>query len=144
MNRSTPPVLGTLETALYADDLDAAEEFWTKVMGFEKIVAVSGRHVFFRVATIPQPQVLLIFRADATQIPPDPDAKLPVPPHGALGPGHFCLAVEADNLDRWRVHLVTHHIEIEADFQWPGGARSIYFRDPAGNSIELAEPGLWA
>ncbi|HUH50108.1 MAG TPA: glyoxalase/bleomycin resistance/extradiol dioxygenase family protein, partial [Mycoplana sp.] len=23
------------------------------------------------------------------------------------------------------------------------GARSIYFRDPAGNSLECAEPGLW-
>ena len=30
-----------------------------------------------------------------------------------------------------------------ADFQWPNGARSIYFRDPAGNSIEIAEPRLW-
>ena len=27
---------------------------------------------------------------------------------------------------------------------WPNGARSIYFRDPAGNSLECAEPGLWS
>ena len=32
----------------------------------------------------------------------------------------------------------------EADFRWPTGARSIYFRDPAGNSLECAEPGLWS
>ena len=39
-------------------------------------------------------------------------------------------------------------VAIEADFRWPGGdgvpgARSIYVRDPAGNSVEFAEPRLW-
>jgi catechol 2,3-dioxygenase-like lactoylglutathione lyase family enzyme len=34
-------------------------------------------------------------------------------------------------------------IEIEADFRWPNGARSLYFRDPAGNSVELADPAIW-
>ena len=28
--------------------------------------------------------------------------------------------------------------------RWPNGARSIYVRDPAGNSLEFAEPALWA
>ena len=32
---------------------------------------------------------------------------------------------------------------IEADFRWPNGARSLYFRDPAGNSVEIVDPGLW-
>jgi hypothetical protein len=26
---------------------------------------------------------------------------------------------------------------------WPNGALSIYFRDPAGNSIELVTPNIW-
>ncbi|MCB1424836.1 MAG: glyoxalase/bleomycin resistance/extradiol dioxygenase family protein, partial [Notoacmeibacter sp.] len=43
----------------------------------------------------------------------------------------------------WRAHLQDHGIGIEADFRWPNGARSIYFRDPAGNSIEFAEPSIW-
>ena len=34
-------------------------------------------------------------------------------------------------------------IAIEADFEWPGGGRSIYFRDPAGNCLEFAEPRIW-
>ncbi|MDP0925738.1 VOC family protein [Paracoccus onubensis] len=144
MTASPPPVFGTLETALYADDLHAAEDFWSGVMGFEKIVAEAGRHVFFRIAESPAPQVLLIFRPVASEKPTDPGARLPVPPHGARGPGHFCLAVAPDALDRWRSHLVAHGIEIEADFLWPDGARSIYFRDPGGNSIELADPHLWA
>ena len=49
-----------------------------------------------------------------------------------------------DDLDRWRAHLEGEGIAIEADFNWPNGARSIYIRDPAGNSVEFAEPALWA
>ena len=54
----TPPLLGTLETALYADDLDAARMFWTQIMGLEEIVSVPGRHVFFRTSDQPRPQVI--------------------------------------------------------------------------------------
>lgn len=141
---SAPPVLGTLETALYADDLDAAEAFWTGVMGLSVITKVAGRHLFLRTASAPRPQVLLIFNPAATEQPPAPGARLPVPPHGARGPGHACLAVAPDRLDGWRAHLEAHGIAIEADFEWPNGGRSIYVRDPAGNSIELADPVIWA
>lgn len=139
-----PPLLGTLETALYAADLDEACEFWTRVIGLELIARVPGRHVFFRTATTPRPQVLLVFDPAATAIPPAPDALLPVPPHGASGPGHACLAAAPESLDRWRAHLQASGIAIEADFHWPQGGRSLYFRDPAGNSIELADPAIWA
>lgn len=141
---TAPPLLGTLETALYADDLDAAHAFWSGIMGLEMIVRVPGRHVFFRTASEPRPQVLLIFDPAATARPPAPGAALPVPPHGAHGPGHACLAVAPEALDGWREHLESRGIAIEADFLWPNGRRSIYFRDPAGNSIELADPGIWA
>lgn len=137
----TPPLLGTLESALYAEDLDAATAFWRDVMGLEPFQTVPGRHVFFRVAP---GQVLLVFNPEATAQPPKPDARLPVPPHGARGPGHFCLAVAPDRLDAWRDHLEAKDITIEADFRWPNGARSIYLRDPAGNSIELADPAIWS
>ncbi|MFV0300368.1 MAG: VOC family protein [Paracoccus sp. (in: a-proteobacteria)] len=144
-DRSTPPpLLGTLESALYVDDLDAAVDFWRRVIGLDCFQRVSGRHAFFRVADSPHPQVLLVFRAEATERPPAPDARLPVPPHGARGPGHFCLAAAPGTLDGWRAHLEAHAIAIEADFHWPNGARSIYFRDPAGNSIEIADPAIWA
>lgn len=140
----TPPLLGTLETALYASDLEAAEAFYVEVMGLEVITRQPGRHVFFRTASTPHPQVLLVFNAAETIHPPKPDAKLPVPPHGTKGAGHACLAVPPAALDEWRAHLEANGVEIEADFRWPNGARSIYFRDPAGNSIELADPAIWA
>lgn len=139
----TPPILGTLESALYAADLDAAEAFWSGIMGLDAFQKRAGRHVFFRVPGGTPPQVLLVFNPAATAAPPAPDAVLPVPAHGATGPGHFCLAVAGEALDRWRAHLQAEGVRIEADFRWPNGARSVYVRDPAGNSIELAEPRIW-
>jgi catechol 2,3-dioxygenase-like lactoylglutathione lyase family enzyme len=128
-----------LESALYVDDLTAAEEFYGRVLGLEVITRAEGRHVFFRCGS----GVLLLFNADATAIPPAPDAKLPVPPHGARGPGHLCFAANAEEIDRWKAHLEARGIAIEADFEWPNGGRSIYFRDPSGNSLEFAEPRIW-
>lgn len=134
-----PGLLGTLESALYADDLDAAEAFYAGTLGLPVIARQPGRHVFFRVGA----SVLLVFDPAATGRPPRPDAPLPVPPHGARGPGHYCFSVARTALDDWRGHLERAGMAIEADFHWPNGARSIYVRDPAGNSVEFAEPGLW-
>jgi catechol 2,3-dioxygenase-like lactoylglutathione lyase family enzyme len=67
-----------------------------------------------------------------------------VPPHGAKGNGHICFRAEADELDQWRQRLEAKGVAIEADFIWPAsGGRSIYFRDPAGNCLEFAEPRIW-
>jgi len=128
-----------LESALYVSDLDAAEAFYGKVMGLERIAKVEGRHVFFRCGK----GVLLLFNAEATKIPPAADSRLPVPPHGAAGDGHLCFAATADEIERWKQRLEAENIKIEADFEWPKGGRSIYFRDPSGNSLEMAEPRIW-
>ena len=128
-----------LESALYVDDLDAAETFYREALGLAVIAKVAGRHVFFRCGA----GVLLLFNAEATRNPPPPDAKLPVPPHGMTGQGHLCFAADAGEIEAWKAALEGKGIAIEADFEWPNGGRSIYFRDPAGNSIEFAEPRIW-
>lgn len=128
-----------LESALYVTDLDAAARFYAEVLGLEPITSAQGRHVFFRCGS----GVLLLFNAAATREPPAPDARLPVPPHGATGPGHLCFAATADEIEAWKARLSDRGIAIEADFEWPNGGRSIYFRDPSGNSIEFAEPRIW-
>ncbi|WP_209316603.1 VOC family protein [Pseudoroseicyclus tamaricis] len=130
---------GILEAALYVDDLEAAAAFYGGTLGLEEITRVEGRHVFFRCGA----SVLLCFIAAATEQPPAPDARLPVPPHGARGPGHVCFSAEAAELDRLAEALPAAGVAIEADFHWPHGPRSIYVRDPAGNSVEFAEPALW-
>jgi catechol 2,3-dioxygenase-like lactoylglutathione lyase family enzyme len=128
-----------LESALYVTDLAAAEAFYGEVIGLERIAKVDDRHVFFRCGQ----GVLLLFNAEATKNAPPPDAKLPVPPHGTAGEGHLCFAATAQEIDAWRKRLEENGVAIEADFGWPNGGRSIYFRDPSGNSIELAEPRIW-
>jgi catechol 2,3-dioxygenase-like lactoylglutathione lyase family enzyme len=127
------PIEAIVETALYADDLDRAEAFYRDALGLEVIGREAGRHVFFRVGG----SVLLVFRPEATL---KGDA---LPPHGARGPTHFALGVKADDLDTWRARLEGLPIAIEKEVRWPRGGRSIYFRDPAGNSVELVTPGLW-
>jgi catechol 2,3-dioxygenase-like lactoylglutathione lyase family enzyme len=138
MNGERKAPAAILESALYADDLDKAEAFYGGILGLEKIVAVEGRHVFFRCGS----GVLLIFNPDATTEPPSNPA-MPVPPHGTKGDGHLCFAATAEEIDGWVPHLEANGIAIEADFLWPNGGRSIYFRDPAGNSLEFAEPKIW-
>lgn len=130
---------GVLETALYAADLDAADRFYGDVLGLERIARVDGRHLFFRCGQ----GVLLIFNPTETLKPAEGSA-LPVPVHGATGPGHACFRVSRDNLTSLRERLAADGVMIESDIIWPTGARSFYFRDPAGNSLECAEPGLWS
>jgi catechol 2,3-dioxygenase-like lactoylglutathione lyase family enzyme len=127
-----------LETVLYAADLDAAERFYGGLLGLERVARVNGRHVFFRCGE----QVLLIFNAAATLKPPPPHA-MPVPPHGATGPGHLCFSASRAEIREWKAKLEGAGVAIEAEFDWPQGGRSIYFRDPAGNSLEFAEPRIW-
>ncbi len=129
---------GILETSLYAEDLDAAEAFYGGILGLQKILRAGDRHVFFRCGA----SILLIFNPAETLKPPATDA-LPVPPHGALGPGHVCFRLSGEAIDLIAEKLNKTAIIIESDFRWPNGARSLYFRDPAGNSIECAEPKLW-
>jgi catechol 2,3-dioxygenase-like lactoylglutathione lyase family enzyme len=133
------PPTGILETVMYAVDLDATEAFYADVLGMVPFSKLPGRQLFYRCGD----QVLLIFNPEATVVPPPANAKLPVPPHGATGEGHVCFRAGREEIDDWKSRLELAGIAIEADFVWPSGGRSIYFRDPAGNCLEFAEPKIW-
>lgn len=121
------------ETCLYATDLAAAERFYRDVLGLELASRMNDRGLTFRCGD----GVLLIFDPSRTREPHQL-----VPSHGADGPGHVAFAVRAEELDAWREHLEARGVAIEREVDWSEG-RSIYFRDPAGNSVELAPPTLW-
>lgn len=125
-----PTILRIAEAVLYVDDLQEATRFYSDVL--EMPISASF--------------------ADATFLQSGPDSTLilfdreklgtrnsPIPTHGADGPGHVALAVPAEELDNWRQRLEEMGIEIEHEQQWPQGTRSVYFRDPAGNSVEFIE-----
>ncbi len=121
------------ETSLYADDLGAGEAFYRDVLGLE-VVSRSERLISFRCGD----GVLLLFDPKVTK-----SSGSDVPSHGALGPGHIAFALRRGDLQRWREHLAERGVAIETEVDWPDGGRSIYFRDPAGNSVELAPGTLW-
>ena len=133
------PIVRVLETSLYAEDLPAADHFYGSVLGLERIAFVAGRHVFFRCGA----GVVLIFNPRNTANEPTTVNGAPVPLHGAHGVGHLALAVADADLPDWRSHLEANGVEIESEVTWPRGGRSLYARDPAGNSVELASPTIW-
>jgi catechol 2,3-dioxygenase-like lactoylglutathione lyase family enzyme len=132
-------VEGVLETCLYASDLEAAEAFYAGTLGLDVYSRDLGRHVFFRCGA----GMFLVFNADRTSEPAREGHGPAVPPHGSHGPGHVAFRVPAITLEAWRTRFVERGIAVEADVEWPGGARSLYVRDPAGNSVELATAALW-
>ena len=127
------PIDRVLETILYVDDLEAARAFYQVVLGLELYSQKHGVFVFFKCGR----GMLLLF---------DPDAAAKnesIPAHGAEGVGHVCFAVAEAELGAWQRRLKEHDVDIEQDVVWPSGAKSFYFRDPAGNSLELATPKVW-
>lgn len=128
-----------LEAILYCDDLDAAERFYVDVLGLEKIGAREGRHVFFRCGST----VVLLFDPEHTSSVATEVGGATIPLHGARGPGHLAFRATLDRIDAWRERLERAGVEIESEVTWSRGGRSIYFRDPAGNSLEIASPELW-
>lgn len=128
---------GILETALYVTDVDVAARFYADLLGLDVILRAGDESVFFRCGA----GVLILF--NAAKLAERPKGGLPIPAHGAKGPGHVCFRATRDEISGWKAHLQANGVAIESEFDWPNGARSLYFRDPSGNSIEFAEPALW-
>ena len=126
-----------LETILYADDIAAMRRFYEEVIGLTCIMEAEGRQAFFRCGS----QMLLIFNPAVTSA--QTAGKGVPPPHGARGTGHVCFSASTEEIEQWQKRLTAHNIKIEAEMDWKGRGRSFYFRDPAGNSIEFAQPRIW-
>ena len=131
----TPRLAGVLETTLYHDSRDrgAVERFYGGLLGLPA-VAGWGDGVAFRLGT----GVLLLFDRDRLAERTDPIAD-----HGTSGPGHACLRAAPGEYERWREHLESAGVEIVHDSDWGSGARSFYFKDPAGNLLEIADRDIW-
>ena len=127
------PLHRVLETILYVDDLEAAERFYGGPLGLALDSRKEGLFAFFRIGDA----MLLLFEPGASR------RSRGVPAHGAEGPGHACFAVAEGELDAWKARLEAAGIAVEHEQEWPRGGRSFYFRDPAGNSLEIATPRIW-
>ena len=127
--------LGQLsEAALYTSDLAAAEQFYHEVLGLEIVSRFEERGMALRCGAT----VLLLFDPARTRIA---DAGVPI--HGATGEGHIAFVIDESEIEAWRRRLREFGVTIESEVSWPEGGRSLYFRDPAGNVVELAPRSLW-
>lgn len=134
-----PEITHLLETALYFDDLDAGVAFYREVIGL-RVLDESPRLVAMDAGLS---TVLLLFQRGATTA----GANTPggrIPPHDGSGPVHIAFAIPQGSIAAWEQHLNDSHVTIESRVNWPRGGQSLYLRDPAGHSIEIATPGLWA
>jgi catechol 2,3-dioxygenase-like lactoylglutathione lyase family enzyme len=134
-----PILTGVIETALYVDDLQRASKFYEKILGLRRIGGDEERLHAYSVA---DRGVLLLFKHGATAHPIQTPNGL-IPPHDGNGQNHFALGIPTAELAAWEKQLAGHAIEIESRVHWPLGGTSIYFRDPDGNLVELATPGMW-
>jgi len=121
------------ETVLYAEDLAGAERFYREALGLE-VIERSKLLVAFRCGG----GVLLIFDPRQSGAP-----GRDIPSHATSGVGHVAFTAKAEDLEAWRKKLRQAGIAIESEVEWPQGGSSIYFRDPAGNVVELAPPTIW-
>jgi catechol 2,3-dioxygenase-like lactoylglutathione lyase family enzyme len=109
------------------------DRFYREVLGMRPIGFAPGRFLFFRAGS----SVFLLFNPRASAGQPSP------PPHGTEGPGHTCFVVAEDRYEAWKAHLERAGVTVEEEVRWPGEGRSFYFRDPAGNALEIADRDIW-
>jgi catechol 2,3-dioxygenase-like lactoylglutathione lyase family enzyme len=123
------------ETVLYASDVTGAAAFYRDALGLRAIAAPDEHSAAFR---LDGDGVLLIFDPERSSAP-----GRYVPSHGAHGQGHVAFSVIPGELEPAIAQLADNGVEIEREITWPRGGRSVYVRDPAGNSVELIEGEVW-
>ncbi|SDD46116.1 VOC family protein [Ruegeria marina] len=127
-----------LETVLYVDDLDAASEFYALVMNLP--LAHEDRRM--KVFRLTDQNFLLLFKTGDTRQPINVPGGT-IPAHDGRHGMHVALSIDHDEVEAWAQRLQDNNIPIESTVRWPSGDTSLYFRDPAGNLVELATPDLW-
>lgn len=76
----------------------------------------------------------------------DESGSTQLPIHGAFAPPsiiHFALEIDKENYDTAKHMLNEKNVKIGKEVTWQKGTNSIYFRDPAGNLVEIITPGSW-
>lgn len=139
MAHEPPKIEGVAESILYVDDLARAIAFYRDVLG---LAPAGGDQVRFQAFEAGPRQVLLLFLRGGTLNP----IRLPggvIPAHNGHGPHHLGFAIAATSYETWLERLKTLGVAIESEVAWSEKTRSIYFRDPDGNMLELVTPGLW-
>ena len=113
------------------------KDFYINILGLEFVSEEKDRYVFLKAGQ----NMLLIFNPNKTLA-----NNTQLPTHGAFAPPsiiHFALEIKEESYGEAKSVLDQNNIKIEKEVIWEKGANSIYFRDPAGNLVEIITPGSW-
>ena len=125
-----PSHAGLRHLALNARDLAAMKRFYTELLGFAVEWEPDADNVYLSSGI----DNLALHRAAA------PQTSLKTGTPGTAGAlDHLGLIVrEPDDVDRWAAFLESHGVTIDAKPRTHrDGARSCYFKDPDGNSVQI-------
>jgi catechol 2,3-dioxygenase-like lactoylglutathione lyase family enzyme len=135
-----------VETCVYTSDLQKLKDFYVDGLGLELVSEEKHRSIFLKVGK----SMLLIFKPEKTlmveQYKEDKENRKRFdielfPPHGAITPPsiiHFALEIDKSDYDNSKKVLMANNIKIEKEIIWnEGSAKSIYFKDPSGNLVEI-------
>ena len=123
-----------LETYLYSRNLDAAQKFYSEILGLKLHPRSGDRHLFFQCGD----SMVMIFNPNETN-----QSAQAVPAHGSSGPGNIAFSIPESDISHWYDYLLKKGIKIVVDIVWPGGGKSLNFRDESNNSVELVSPRMW-
>lgn len=126
-----------IETCIYSSDLRSMKKFYVGILGLSIIHEEEDKLIFMKAGK----SVLLIFDPLRTSINNDR-----LPTHGAITPPssiHFAMEIEEQEYQPCKELLVRNGIAIEKEVKWNSNTKSLYFRDPSGNLVELITPGGW-
>jgi catechol-2,3-dioxygenase len=118
------------------------KDFYTDILGLEFVSEENDRSVFLKAGQ----SMLLIFNPDKTLVSNENSTTIQFPTHGAFTPPsiiHFALEIDKESYDTAKHTLNEKNIKIEKEVTWEKATNSIYFRDPAGNLVEIITPGSW-
>ena len=126
-----------IETCIYSSDLESMKKFYVGILGLSVIQEEEDKLIFLKAGK----SMLLIFDPLRTSAN---NGKLPT--HGAMTPPssiHFAMEIEEQEYQPCKELLARNGIAIEKEVKWNCKTRSLYFRDPSGNLLELITPGGW-
>ena len=126
-----------IETCIYSSNLESMKKFYVEILGLSVIQEEADKLIFLKAGK----SMLLIFDPSRTSVNND---GLPI--HGAMTPPssiHFAMEIEDQEYQPCKEHLGGNGVAIQKEVNWDGKTKSLYFRDPAGNLVELITSGGW-
>jgi catechol 2,3-dioxygenase-like lactoylglutathione lyase family enzyme len=126
-----------IETCIYSSNLESMKKFYVEILGLPVVQEETDKLIFLKAGK----SMLLIFDPSRTNVNNDG-----LPTHGAMTPPssiHFAMEIEEKEYQPCKARLGGNGIAIQKEVNWDGKTKSLYFRDPAGNLVELITSGGW-